>query len=466
MFLINYQKREKQIFLESDEKKLSYYDLKLNIVKLNELSKRKKLILLVSDNSFESIEIYFSLIQSKHIIMLLDYKVSYKELKNLIKNFKPNYIFFPSSIKNNLFDNKNRIYKFKKNYYFKKIYITNTENFTKNLKLLLSTSGSTSTRKFVKLTKKNITSNTLSIIDYLKISSKDNCIVNMPIAYSYMMSVLNSHFLMNAKIYHTNRSIMEKEFWKFFNEKKITSFNGVPTIYKFLLKLNIKRVFKHNLRYITLAGGKLDVISLKKIINFTSKRDIKFFNMYGQTEASPRISYLEPKFILNKIGSVGKSIKNSKIWITNKNDIKIKTPYTEGEINFSGPGVFHGYCENYEELKDSKIYSNKMKTGDLGYFDNDGFFFITGRNNRISKVQGVRINLDELQLIMNQRSYEIACKESKEIIKIFYTKNYNIVNLLKVISKVTGLNINSFITKKIKKFPHNSSDKIDYNKLN
>ncbi len=464
MFQINYKNRLKSIILENYKKKFTYIKLKQNIIKLNSLSKKKLLVLLISDNSFDNIEIYISLIQSKHILILVESKIGKNEVIKISKNYKPDIVFYPKNFSKISLFKKKISYKFSDSYKYTMLYNSFKSEKNKNLKLLLPTSGSMGSRKFVKLTKKNIKSNTKSIVEYLKLNKSHKCIVNMPIAYSYMMSIINTHFLINAKIYHSNQTMLESGFWKFFNKKKISSFNGVPLTYQFLLKLKLTKIFKNKIKYMTIAGGKLEKSYLKEILKFTKKNNIKLYNMYGQTEASPRISYLNPNFSLKKIGSIGKSIKNSKMWLTDKNKQVIKKPFREGEVNFQGPGVFQGYCSNYKELhykKQQKI----LKTGDLAYYDKSGFFYITGRNNRISKVQGIRINLDELQILMKKNLFNVVCKEIDNKIKVFFCKNYNYKKLLSALTNLTKLNLNSFNLKKIKNFPLSGSNKIEYNKL-
>ena len=179
--------------------------------------------------------------------------------------------------------------------------------------------------KYVKISKKNIYENTISIIKYLKITKKDRAITNMPYCYSYMLSILNTHLQKGGTIVVSKKSIIQKEFWEIFNNFKLTSFNGVPYIYEIINKIGLKRIFSKSLRYITQAGGKLDNKLSLKLAKLAIKKKIKFFSMYGQTEASPRISFLEPKFSIKKNGSIGKALLNTKIWLQSGDEI-IKKP--------------------------------------------------------------------------------------------------------------------------------------------
>lgn len=154
--------------------------------------------------------------------------------------------------------------------------------------------------KFVKLSKINLKHNTNSIIKYLKLKNKDSSITNLPISYSYMLSVINTHLEVGASIVISKYSLVEKEFWKTLKNSKITSFNGVPYTYEILVKIGLEKIKIDTLKYLTHAGGKIEKKTLRKIIKFCDKNNLKFFSMYGQTEASPRISYLKPEFSKKK----------------------------------------------------------------------------------------------------------------------------------------------------------------------
>ena len=115
---------------------------------------------------------------------------------------------------------------------------------------------------------------------------------------------------------------------------------------------------------------------------------------------------------------------------------------------FKGPGVFMGYSHSCEDLNKNNLIKNTLSTGDMGYYDSEGFYYITGRKKRISKLFGIRINLDELERKIKYKSYDVACIEKKQKILIFYEKNYNKKNLEKVVFNLTNVNKNGFTLKK------------------
>ena len=107
--------------------------------------------------------------------------------------------------------------------------------------------------------------------------------------------------------------------------------------------------------------------------------------MYGQTEATARISYL-PWQKMNKRGSVGIAVPET-----------IVTIDEYGEIIVKGNHVCLGYAENYKDLCMGDEWHGVLHTGDIGKYDKDGYLYITGRNNRYIKMFGKRINLDEVE---------------------------------------------------------------------
>ena len=202
-----------------------------------------------------------------------------------------------------------------------------------------------------------------------------------------------------------------------------------------LTRIGLKNIKIDTLKYLTHAGGKLEKDKLKEIIKFCKKNNLKFFSMYGQTEASPRISYLKPKFSEKKIGSIGKGMPGNKIYIIDNSDKKILKPFVEGEIICEGKNVFMGYSKNHNDLNKTNKENYKLKTGDLGFFDKDGFFYITSRISKIAKIFGYRVDIGALENLMSQKGYKVACLSDNKKIFIFIEKKYNKTNLINAISK-------------------------------
>jgi long-chain acyl-CoA synthetase len=455
---------DKIAITDGEHIKLTYKKIFVELKKIKKLLKPKSLVLIVSENTIGSLLAYIFCIINNHVAIIVDAKTNKKNILKIIKDYKPNYIFL--SIKNKYILQK----KYEEKYsFFDEVLLKNKFSkkikLNKNLCLLLSTSGSMGSTKFVKLSKKNLKHNTDSIIKYLKINQKDSAVTNLPISYSYMLSIINTHFEKGGSILVCNYSLVEKKFWQIIKKSKITSFNGVPYTYEILSKIGLKNIKFNKLRYLTQAGGKLEKEIFKEIINFCEKNKLKFFSMYGQTEASPRISYLNPKFSKKKMGSIGQGMVGNKIYIIDKNEKKIQEPFKEGEIICEGKNVFMGYSKNFKDLKNENEKNYKLNTGDLGYFDKDGFFYITSRKNKIAKIFGNRVDIEALESLMKKKGYKVACLSNDKKIFIFIEMNYNKRNLINYIAKITNFNVRSFELIKLKYFPRTSNNKISYNEL-
>ncbi len=460
----NFYKFNEKIALVSDKNQnLTYKDLVFETNKICKIIKKRSLIIIISENSIGSILAYIFCILKKHPVIIIDSKTPSIRIKKIFKTYQPKFVFSSKmnskiiknycSIRYNFFNQI--LYKNKK---YKKILIN------KNLSVLLSTSGSMGDVKLAKLSYTNLYFNTYSILKYLRINSSDTTITNLPISYSYMLSIINTHLEVGGKIVVSKFSIIQKQFWNIFNLNKVTSFNGVPHTYEIIKKIGLNRLKNKYIKYFTHAGGKLDLFTLRKLINFSIKKKIKFISMYGQTEASPRISYLNPKFINKKIGSIGKAIPGNKIYLVDKNKKKINTPFVVGELICEGKNVFMGYSNKYSDLKTRGI-SNKLMTGDLAYFDNDNFFYLTGRIGKIVKIFGNRVDLEYLENQLKNKKYIVSCVSDGKKIYLFYVKSYNKKNLRIYAEKITNVNIRYLETIKLKSFPRTLNKKISYESL-
>jgi len=361
------------------------FEISLEIFKNLEkyTSKNKFLFFSFCENSLIPFLLYLFCKKNNQTIALLDKKLDFSLKRNLIEKYKPTFILDSTLLK--------EIYK-ELNY---KLFLTfemdseyalyvNEKNefpLHPDLFLLLPTSGTTGSPKFVRLSYENVNINTKQILDYLPIENNDVAITNLPMFYSYGLSVINTHLEKNASIVFTRKNIFERDFWNLFKEFNITNFNGVP--YHYLVLHRFKYSFK-NIKFITQAGGKLNKGTKLYFYKDSIQNNYKFFIMYGQTEATARISYVPPNYLPEKIESIGIPVKYGKLFIKN------------GELYYQGPNVMMGYANSYLDLQKEKEV-DILKTGDLGYQDEDGFFYVTSRKKRIAKVYGLRISLDDLE---------------------------------------------------------------------
>ena len=317
----------KKIFKNNIKTKSFIYDLdqdvsisysEINIInkKFSKILKKKKqLVILLAENSIDFIITYYCLIQNNFLVILINEKISKSNIRNLIKKFKPNFISYSENYRFKYL--KKKCFKFRKYSFFS---LNNKDqNIHKDICLLLKTSGSTGESKFVKLTYKNIISNTRKISNFLNINKKDITITTLPPEYSYGLSIINSHIFSGSSIIMNKKSIIEKKFWEIVEQHKVNSFGGVPYTYELLKKIrfenNLKKI--RSLKYITQAGGKLS-IQLNRYINKISKKyKFRFYVMYGATEASPRMSIMLSKDNF-KLGSIGKALPGCSFLIKKK----------------------------------------------------------------------------------------------------------------------------------------------------
>ncbi|HZL08503.1 MAG TPA: AMP-binding protein [Prolixibacteraceae bacterium] len=272
---------------------------------------------------------------------------------------------------------------------------------------IIFTSGSTSTPKGVMLSHNNIISNTNSIIQYLKISEYDIIQVVLPFFYCYGLSLLHTHIRIGGQLVLNNNFIFLASTIHNINKFKCTGFAGVPSHFQILLrKTELFRSTKFpTLRYVTQAGGKLSNVFIDE---FTSNfPDVNFYVMYGQTEATARLSYLPPHMLKDKQGSIGKGIPDVELMVVDEEGQNVKVG-TTGEIIARGQNIMAGYFDDPDETKNT-IRNGWLYTGDLGTVDHEGFIYLTARKKEIIKVGGKRVSPKEIEEIINMIPEVIDC---------------------------------------------------------
>jgi long-chain acyl-CoA synthetase len=263
-----------------------------------------------------------------------------------------------------------------------------------DLGLLLTTSGSTGNPKLVRLTHGNVGANASSIARYLDLSQRERAVQSLPMHYSYGLSLINSHLFAGASIVLTEHSFMRPEFWAVVGQHACTSFAGVPYMYETLTRLRFKVAAHPSLRTLTQAGGNLRADLKSAFYQQAAAGGVSFFAMYGQTEATARISYVPPGRLGDKLGSIGIAIPDGAL--------TLDLAGADGddaltELVYRGPNVMLGYAELPADLALGDLQHGQLRTGDLATVDADGYFSITGRLKRFAKLFGKRVSLDDIE---------------------------------------------------------------------
>ena len=315
---------------------------------------KKVLAFILCSNNFESIVAYLGILRSKNAAILLPSDIDEKLLSNLIKVYRPDYLWGPKEktreIENFEIEETCHIFK---NYRLQHSTVENNIIINSKLALLISTSGTTGSPKMVRLSGNNLESNAASIVDSLKIEAEDRPVTSLPMHYSYGLSVINSHLKVGATILLTNDSVVTRSFWDFFNKYKATSFSGVPYTYQILKNIRFYKMRLPGLKKITQAGGRLAPELALEFVKYSHERGIDFYIMYGQTEATARISCLPPKYNLIKYKSVGFAINHGEIELIDSDSKPITIPGIDGELIYKGPNVMLGYAENEKDLENN-----------------------------------------------------------------------------------------------------------------
>lgn len=321
-----------------------------------------------------------------------------------------------------------------------------------SLALCLTTSGSTGSPKLVRLTMENIISNAESIASYLQIDEQERAITMLPMYYSYGLSIVNSHLLKGATLLLTDKTYAQREFWNFLRENKATSMAGVPYTWEMLKRLRFFRMDLPSVKTMTQAGGKLNADLAKEYIQNAREQGKRFIVMYGQTEATARMSYLPWERAEEKYASIGIAIPGGRLDLAE-----------DGELVYFGANVSMGYAECAEDLLKGDENHGVLHTGDIARVDEDGFYYIVGRKKRFVKVWGNRCNLDAIEQIVKSLGIaEGAVVGVDDMITIFVMDSEKEETILHLLTEKTGLNTRAFRVRKIDKIPTKESGKIDY----
>ena len=326
------------------------------------------------------------------------------------------------------------------------------------LALLLSTSGSTGSPRLVRLSRVAVEANARAIAAALALGPGEVAPTSLPLHYSYGLSVVNSHLVVGATVLLTDAGLVSDEFWRACRAHGATSLAGVPYSYQMLRRLDLGKVAPPSLRTLTQAGGRLDPALVRHFHGVAAARGGRLFVMYGQTEATARISVLSPDDLPAHAGSVGRALPGGALAID-----------PDGEVIYRGPNVMMGYAEDRADLARGDELGGVLRTGDLGRLDADGRLWITGRVKRIAKVFGLRVNLDELEAWLRGRpdAPAVAAVAGDDRLRVFVEGGAPdaLAELRRALAVKVGAHVSGVEVIGVAALPRLANGKLDYAQL-
>jgi long-chain acyl-CoA synthetase len=275
-------------------------------------------------------------------------------------------------------------------------------------------------------------------------------------SYSYGLSVLHTHLQAGGVLLMTTSSFIQREYWDFITRHKPTSLAGVPYHYEVMLKMRMLDKELPGLRTLTQAGGRLHPDRISQLEKMSSQRGWRFFVMYGQTEATARISYVPPERLHEKVGSIGIAVPGGILSLDEKT----------AELLYSGPNVMLGYAEKRDDLAKGDELRGELLTGDLARRDEDGYHYIVGRLKRFLKVYGRRFSLDEIEFLIGCRGGgTVACFGADDHICIAVDTSSSKQIVTQVLKDVLKIHPNAFRIVQVESIPRLPNGKLDYQSL-
>jgi acyl-CoA synthetase (AMP-forming)/AMP-acid ligase II len=442
---------------------LSYAELELSVQEAGAAlaAERKSLLLLFCRNTLSAVLLYLAARERGHAVALVDADSSPSFKQRLLELYQPRFAWAPEGVSlpegwgegshwqgGTLWDLP-----------------APDVQLHPTLAVLLATSGTTGSPKFVRLSESAVEANAAAIAQGLELSTAERAITSLPIFYSYGLSVLNSHLWAGASTVLTSSAAVESRFWDTIRSYGCSSFGGVPFTYQVLARLGFENMDVPSLRTLTQAGGRLEPRLVQRFHAAMAARGGRFFVMYGQTEAVARIAILPAEALPEKLGSVGKALAGGELHI-DPSAAPSGSPEGVGEVVYRGPNVMLGYADTVRDLARGDDMGGELRTGDLGYLDADGLLFITGRSRRIGKIFGLRVNLDDAEGWLSERG-PAAVVDGGDRLLVFcaFGDAAALEQLHQEMAKSLRVHRSGLEFRRIAELPTLASGKVDYQRL-
>jgi long-chain acyl-CoA synthetase len=355
-------------------------------------------ILLLADNSYFWVTAYLSTLRAGMVCVPLPATISTQDLESIIASTEPLRAFMQAR----------HAQKYRQQ--IASISLSTEKDFPptrpvagqvqiaesggRDLAALMFTSGSTGKPRGVMVSHQNIVANTDSIIAALRLLGRDRIMAVLPFHYCFGTSLLHTHLRIGGSIVVDRRFMFPEAVLQRMRETECTGFAGVPSHYQILLRRSsLRRTEFPHLRYVQQAGGHLAPTFVRELRD--ALPDKLIFIMYGQTEATARLTTLSPDILDKKPHSIGKPIPGVKLYLLDETGQEVR-PGQVGEIVAEGENITHGYWRD-PELTSETFRAGRLRTGDLATIDEEGYFYIVDRTRDFLKCGGKRVSSRQLE---------------------------------------------------------------------
>lgn len=448
--------------IDGSEQKLTYGGLCDFVREFYSHIGHRSLVFILCHNCIAPLAAYVSCLSNRVVPLLLSANTDREMVEHLIDVYHPEYIWgTPEDL---------RGFSYKKIYeaYEYSLLETGLEGFPmyEDLSLLLTTSGSTGSAKFVRHSYGNVTANARNVSKVFEMNETSVGMDSLPLQFTQGLNVATSHLLSGATILLTKANLMQKEFWDFFKKYKAESMTCVPYSIELLEKLRFFRMDLPDFKVLNQGGGRLPDKTFMACAEYAKNTGRKFIATYGSTETTSRMAYLPAELADSKCGSIGRALPECSLTLMDDSGNVIEQPNEVGEIIFKGPNVTLGYAESGEDLLKGDERHGQYATGDLAYYDEDGCFFIVGRKKRFLKIFGYRISLDETERMLKDHFHiECACVGTDKKMSVFTPAADMEEAVIRFLAEKTNLHSLAFEVRHIDVIPKNDTGKTQYKEL-
>lgn len=420
MFLdLEKKPKDKVAVIDDSGADVTYGEICAFVSRFAKMLPQRTLVFILAENKIGSLLGYVGALSSGIVPLVISAKTEKSLYENLRDKYSPAYLWAPDEMLPDLSYTTTVFSEW--GYTLVKTGLQSPPLY-EDLALLLPTSGSTGSPKLVRHSYRNIEANAFNVLRLFGLTEKEYPMAALPMHYTMGLSVITSHLLAGATIILSGRSLLDKGFWQMVREHHVTSFTGVPYSYELLSKLRFFRMDLPDLYTITQGGGKMTEELFKACADYAEQKGKRFIATYGQTECTARMAYLPPEWATTKTCSIGIAEPGGQLSIIDKDGNETFEGEAEGEMVYRGENVTLGYATCTEDLLKGDENHGVIHTGDLARRDTDGCYFIIGRLKRFLKIFGLRIGLDEVELLIKSEfNTDCYCSGTDEMLNVNIT---------------------------------------------